>query len=274
MSATVRNRSGLIAELTRAGHLSAADNVRHMCHPGNTAATLEEIADWHGGAEVDDDGAAGIIRRAIQAAEDAEQMHRDDAINEQASRAKQAIRDAAAAGAEPDQLDRMAQRLEDMGGRVDSESGLDAEDVLTWQLRQMLLSDSHHVADLEQLTRDHLAARDRCVVCSGTGRSEGAVPGSVAGSCNVCGGAGTVKRYPHQLGDRIRDYVEQEAGLGGLVPATGEGGGRMVGVTDDQADLAEHELPEPAAVLVTTALDWVHWGELAAEQIANAEANG
>jgi hypothetical protein len=62
------NRRELAQELLRAGHMIAADNVRYGCHVGNTSATLEEIASYHGGSEVDDDGAAGIIRRAISAA--------------------------------------------------------------------------------------------------------------------------------------------------------------------------------------------------------------
>lgn len=58
-------RRGLARELLRAGHMIAADNVRYGCHPGNTHANLEEIANYHGGSEVGSGGAAEIIRTAL-----------------------------------------------------------------------------------------------------------------------------------------------------------------------------------------------------------------
>ncbi len=261
--ATVRNRRGLIAELKRAGYNTAADNVQHMCHPGNTSASLEEIAAYYV-APHRQPGAAVIIRQAIQAAEDAEQMRRDDLVNDHADAAARSIRDAAAAGAEPAQLGSMTVKLEQMSRRLDSEAGLDAEDVMTWQVRQLLLSDSHHVAALEQLTREHLAARDKCVFCNGSGKRNGV---DLAHPCEHCHGVGTTKRYPHQLGEAIRDYVEESSGIGGLTEASGQAGGELVPAPEG-AEL--YEMPEPASVLVTAALAWIDWDGLAKDQIAAA----
>ena len=64
--------ANLVAELQRAGHATAADNVRHMCIPGQTIATLAEIADYFGAGR--SAGAAQIIRAKLdrEAAEVAE----------------------------------------------------------------------------------------------------------------------------------------------------------------------------------------------------------
>ena len=158
----------------------------------------------------------------------------------------------------------MAGKLDHMAGRVDDELGLDAPDALTWHVRQWLLNDSRIVAELERMTREHLAARNDCPSCGGTGRRLVRADQPELGdeACPRCD-TGKVPRYPHQLGEVIRDYVETVAGLGGCRRLHGAGGKQLVGF-----DGGALVLPEAASVLIGAALPWIDWNELAEEQIA------
>ena len=88
---------------------------------------------------------------------------------------------------------------------------------------------------------EHLAAQDDCPICAGSGDG----PIASEQDCDHCNGNGFRKRYPHQLGDRLKDFCEELVGL----EWEGEAGSGL------------------AREVLSTALAWVHWTELAEDYI-------
>lgn len=273
MSTDNVNRAKLIEQLQRRGFHTTADNVRHGVCPGSTAATLTEIADHAEDAGLGD--AAGIIRRAVEQAGRDTQRELDEAINYQARAAERTIRDAAGfQGGDPETLEVMVGKLDAMAQRTADETGLDAADSLTWHVRQVLYNSSDLVAMIEQLTRDHLEARDPCTSCNGSdqpaerGKTWADAEHTVTKTCSLCDGAAEKRRYPHQLGDVLKDWYEQLCGVGGLEWAVHTPRDKTLIGNDE----GQFQLPEPASALLSAALAWVDWRELATDAISNYEA--
>ena len=147
-------------------------------------------------------------------------------------------------------LDR-AQRQEDQ---------LDAEDALTHHVRLVLDNDEGTYTDIQRMVREHRAAVDPCPACGG---SNTAGPGLVGQNteCSYCGPGGTVKRHPHQLGEALRSYAEELAGVEGVEAASPDGIVRGVsgGV---------YSLNLLAAELLSTALAWVDWDAIARDYLS------
>jgi hypothetical protein len=99
------------------------------------------------------------------------------------------------------------------------------------------------------LVQEHLEARDPCPVCQGRAQDPRT-------DCSHCDGKGIVSRYPHMLGDRLKDWAEELAQLEG----------------DDLSMMARE--------MLGLALGWTDWAGLADRYIAqeleeqNAEAGG
>jgi len=147
-------------------------------------------------------------------------------------------------------LDR-AQRQEDQ---------LDAEDALAHHVRLVLDNDEGTYTDIQRMVREHRAAADPCPACNGTNT---AGPGLVGQNteCPYCGSGGTVKRHPHQLGEALRSYTEELAGVEGVEAASPDGivRGASGGV---------YSLNLLAAELLSTALAWVDWDAIARDYLS------
>lgn len=129
----------------------------------------------------------------------------------------------------------IAAKARAMASRVRNTDQIDAESSLTYHVRLVLDNERETYDRVREIVRDHLAARDRCALCSGTG-----------GSCDHCNGTGTRPRYPYQLAEALRDYAEEVAGVESLAnPLTLE--------------------------VLTTALHWVEWDRLAEDLIEEAK---
>ena len=118
---------------------------------------------------------------------------------------------------------------------------LDAEDSLTYHVRLVLDNDEVLYRHRCELVREHLAAQDDCPICGGSGEG----PIASEQDCDHCNGTGFLKRFPRQLGDRLKDFCEELVGLEWEADA-GSGLAREV---------------------LSTALAWVDWAGLAASYI-------
>ena len=117
---------------------------------------------------------------------------------------------------------------------------LDAADSLTYHVRLVLDNDESLYDRRRRIVREHLAAREECEFCSGSGRDwRDRGPANV---CDCCDGSSERERYPHQLGERLKDWCEE---LGGL------------GVNEDD------RLSILAREVLSTALAWADWTGLA-----------
>jgi hypothetical protein len=147
-------------------------------------------------------------------------------------------------------LDR-AQRREDR---------LDAEDALTYHVSLVLDNDEGTYTDIQRMVREHRAAADPCPACDG---SNTAGPGLVGQNteCPYCGPGGTVKRHPHQLGEALRSYAGELAGVEGIEAPSPDGivRGAWGGV---------YALNLLAAELLSTALGWVDWDAIACDYLS------
>ncbi len=114
---------------------------------------------------------------------------------------------------------------------------LDAKDSLTHHVRLVLDNDEVLYRHRCELVNEHLAAQDDCPFCGGSGEG----PIAFEQACDHCNGTGFLKRRPHQLGDRLKDFCEELVGL------EWEG--------DVGSGLAREVL--------STALAWVDWTGLA-----------
>lgn len=142
---------------------------------------------------------------------------------------------------------RVERRIDDICDRaIDGKDQLDAADALTFDVRLVLDNEQGTYEYVRELARDHLRAADPCPVCAGTNTAGDDLAGQNT-ECRYCGPAGTVKRHPHQLGERLREYAEDQAGL------EGEGLGCL------------------ARELLSTALAWVDWDALAAIVLSEFE---
>lgn len=110
------------------------------------------------------------------------------------------------------------------------------------------------------MVREHRAAADPCPVCVG---SNTAGPGLVGQNteCSYCGPGGTVKRHPHQLGEALRSYAEELAGVKGVEAASPDGIVRGVSGGICSLNLL-------AAELLSTALAWVDWDAIAHDYLS------
>jgi hypothetical protein len=140
---------------------------------------------------------------------------------------------------------------------------LDAVDSLGYHVRLILDNEEGTYCEVREMVRDHLAACDPCPLCGG---SNTAGPGAVGQNteCPHCGPAGTVKRHPHQLGDRLREYVEGLAGLEGVERAGDDGVVRAAvgGIC---------ALDSMTVEILSTALAWVDWGRVAAIYLSEVD---
>ncbi len=92
------------------------------------------------------------------------------------------------------------------------------------------------------IVRKHLAARQTCTFCGGTGATTHPGMRVPLRKCQECDGSSEVARYLHQLGDRLKDFCEELAGL----------------------DINENDLlSNLAREVLSTALAWVDWTGLA-----------
>lgn len=127
------------------------------------------------------------------------------------------------------------------------EDCLDAVDSLGYHVRLVLNNEEDTYREVCELTKRHLSAADPCPACEGTNT---AGPGLVGQNteCPYCRSTGTVKRHPHQLGEQLREYVEDLAGLEGFsISAT------------------------VAREVLYTALAWVDWNAIARVYLSEVE---
>ncbi len=118
------------------------------------------------------------------------------------------------------------------------EEQLDATESLTYHVGQVLDNDESLYGRRRNIVREHLAKREKCEFCSGSRRDRR--DRGPANICDCCGGS--VERYPHQLGKRLKDWCEE---LGGL-------------------DVNENDrLSILAREVLSTALAWADWTGLA-----------
>ena len=118
---------------------------------------------------------------------------------------------------------------------------LDAEDSLTYHVRLVLDNDEALYRHRCELVQEHLAAQDDCPICGGSDES----PIASEQDCDHCDDTGFLKRYPHQLGDRLKDFCEELVGL----EWEGDAGSGL------------------AREVLSTALAWVGWAQLAEDYI-------
>ncbi len=114
---------------------------------------------------------------------------------------------------------------------------LDAEDSLTYHVRLVLDNDEVLYQHRCELVQEHLAAQDDCPICEGSGEG----PIASEQDCDHCNATGFLKRCPHQLGDRLKDFCEELVGL----EWEGDAGSGL------------------AREVLSTALAWVDWTGLA-----------
>ncbi|HWW66612.1 MAG TPA: hypothetical protein VNY83_01380 [Solirubrobacterales bacterium] len=130
--------------------------------------------------------------------------------------------------------------------QVSDESRL-CEWELTRHLRLVLDNDSELYEHRRAIVREHLAARDECPFCNGSGfKGEIARLSDDNRACDHCV-EGQTTRYPHQLGDRLKDWCEGLVGLHS--PNVIRSNGLL------------------ATEVLSTALAWVDWTELANDYI-------
>jgi len=128
---------------------------------------------------------------------------------------------------------------------------LDAEVSLTYHVRLVLDNDEALYDARRAIIREHLATREECPFCNGSGFA-GEIDGRPDdhSQCEHCNGTGFARRYPHQLGDRLKEWCEELAGLEYADEAT----------DNFRDDLLSGEL-------LSTALAWIDWNQLAADYI-------
>ena len=128
-----------------------------------------------------------------------------------------------------------------------------ADDSLTDHVRLVLDNDEVLYRLRCEIVRKHLAAQDDCPICGGTGEVRGGIAPDGRTLCTHCERHGERQRYPHQLGDRLKDFCEELAGL----------------------DINENDLlSNLAREVLSTALAWVDWTGLAETYIEDAQAEG
>ncbi len=128
---------------------------------------------------------------------------------------------------------------------------LDAEDSLTYHVRLVLDNDEALYRHRCEIVQEHLAAQDDCPIFRGSGEG----PIAPEQDRDHCNGTGFLKRLPHQLGDRLKDFCEELAGL----EWEGDAGSGL------------------AREVLSTALAWVEWAGLAEayiEEEREAERDG
>lgn len=154
----------------------------------------------------------------------------------------------------------IAAKARAMAGRVRNTDQIDAESSLTYHVRLVLDNERQTYDRVREIVRDHLAALDPCIHCDGTGKPSRGDRGNVGGdACSFCEGAGKRPRYPHQLGERLKDYAEEVAGVESLANREGGPGVFFSGLTLE---------------ILTTALHWVEWDQLAEGLIEEAKEAG
>jgi hypothetical protein len=119
------------------------------------------------------------------------------------------------------------------------EDRLDAIDAIGYHVRLVLDNDEGTYREVREMVRRHLAASNPCPFCGGDNTAGAGLVGENT-ECSNCGPAGTVKRYPHQLGEQLKDCAEELAELEGF----------SIGVT-------------LAREVLSTALAWADWDDLA-----------
>lgn len=129
----------------------------------------------------------------------------------------------------------------------DQREQLDAVDSLGYHVRLVLDNDEGTYNTVRELVREHLAARDACAFCEGSGKRQDNA------DCPECEGTGERKRYPYQLGEALKSYCELLTGLD--VPDEYEGAPLNLPALGESALLAME--------ILSTALDWVDWDEIA-----------
>ena len=119
---------------------------------------------------------------------------------------------------------------------------------LTRHVRLVLDNDQALYNTRREVVREHLATRDECPFCNGSGfKGEIARLSDDNRACDHCV-EGRTARYPHQLGDRLKEWCEGLAGL------------HSPNVTRSNGLLATE--------LLSAALAWVDWTQLAEDYIA------
>ena len=126
-----------------------------------------------------------------------------------------------------------------------------AERDLTYHVRLVLDNDRESYECRREIVREHLAVRDACPFCGGLGVRDYSNRIS-AERCEDCEGSGQIERYPHQLGDRLRAWCEELAGL----------------------EINENDLLTLLArEVLSTAFAWVDWSELAETYIEEEQGS-
>jgi len=120
---------------------------------------------------------------------------------------------------------------------------------LTHHIRLVLDNDEALYDGRREIVRAHLAVRDPCPFCDGTGE---ALIGCKH-NCEHCNGASDHPRHPRQLGDQLKEWCEDLVGL------------QSVG----EENAWESRLL--TCEILSTALAWVAWVELAEDFIEEAK---
>ena len=143
------------------------------------------------------------------------------------------------------------------------EDRLDAVDALGYHVRLVLDNEEGTYREVREMVRRHVAASDPCPVCGGSNTAGLSLIGQNT-ECSYCGPAGTVRRHPHQLGERLKEYVAGLAGLEGVERASPDGIVRgMIG--------GVYALDSMAAEVLSTALAWVDWESVARVYLSEVE---
>jgi hypothetical protein len=122
-----------------------------------------------------------------------------------------------------------------------------AERELTRHVCLVLDNDHKLYEQRRAIVCEHLEARDECPFCNGSGfKGEIRRLADDNRNCEHCV-EGKVSRYPHQLGDRLKDWCEGLAGLNS--PNVVRSNGLL------------------ATEILSTALAWVDWTQLAEDYI-------
>jgi len=145
--------------------------------------------------------------------------------------------------ASPDKVRAMVRKLDYMETRTQDETGLDAEDNLTWHLRLMFSNDQETYDAWRAVVATHLASTEECPFCMGTGeRQRGSWQSTESPlvPCEDCDGAGRRPEGIARLEDRLKGLAEELCGL----------------ESDSPMSLLAREM-------VGAALAWVNWYDLA-----------